>query len=444
MKKFYSFLIAAVALVGFAACESNEEAATPEAEIMSFVASFADETRTALADAEGNVKWCADDTILVTNGVTTKTFTATSVDGATATFTGERMDGETFYAIYGGEDATFANGEWTYTVSATQTAKNGTFADGAAVSTAVCTDGKTLAFENQCAVLKFQVPATASAVEFFNGSTSVVKVTGTMKTGEVYYATVAPGTYTFTVKVDGVVVKESSKALELVANKIYNLKTLPGYEVLGTFNNWTKGKNYMTVEGDYLVCKNVNFATDGKFKFFIEDGSQYGAYYGREADNNHKVVSHGNYYYAADAADIEIKQGTYDLYFAKDCTTFLVMNAGSKYNANNWVIYGSDNIEGIDKGWNTESYIPMITGGDGQYYLTITFTGDAYFKIFKIVDGNKWWRESNNDNSDQVLTTTGTQCGDESGEGKAFKISATGKVTKTFGFNDSQYIWLQK
>jgi hypothetical protein len=272
MKKFYSFLIAAVALVGFAACESNEEAATPEAETMTFVASFADETRTALADANGNVEWCADDTILVTNGVTTKTFTATSVDGATATFTGERMDGETFYAIYGGEDATFANDEWTYTVSATQTAKKGTFADGAAVSTAVCTDGKTLAFENQCAVLKFQVPTDASTVEFFNGSTSVVKVTGTMKTGEVYYATVKPADYKFTVRINGYISKESTKTLSVAANTIYNLGELPleKYEwgIVGQHQGWTiTNPDALYKVADNVYARfNVSLESNG-FKF---------------------------------------------------------------------------------------------------------------------------------------------------------------------------------
>ena len=279
MKKFYSFLIAAVALVGFAACESNEEA-TPEAETMTFVASFADETRTALADANGNVKWCANDVIAISNGKQTVDFKITSIkDDGTAVFTGDRMDGETFYAIYPAEGATFNKGSWTYTVPATQTAKNGTFADGAAVSTAVCTDGKTLFFENQCAVLRFSVPAfdeTISSVEFLDNGSTVVKVTDAMKAGEVYYAAVKPADYKFTVRINGYLSKESTKTLSVAANTIYGLGELPApvkgtWNIRGTFagGNWeTDSPLYKYDNNGNQVITNVDFGTGGEFKFY--------------------------------------------------------------------------------------------------------------------------------------------------------------------------------
>lgn len=295
MKKFYSFLIAAVALVGFAACESNEEA-TPEAEMMTFVASFADETRTALANANGNVKWCANDVIAISNGTQTANFTITSINGdGSAVFTGERMDGETFYAIYPAEGATFNSGSWTYTVPATQTAKNGTFADGAAVSTAVCTDGETLFFENQCAVLRFEVPEfteTISSVEFFNGSTPVVKVTGTMAKDNVYYATVKPGDYKFTVRINGYLSKESTKTLSVAANTIYGLGVLPApekcaYGLCGAHQGWNTENTTALYKVDekksdsniLYACFNVKLQDNG-FKFVTGNSwtNAFGAY----------------------------------------------------------------------------------------------------------------------------------------------------------------------
>ena len=257
MKKFYSFLIAAVALVGFAACESNEEA-TPEAETMTFVASFADETRTEL---EGmNVKWCAGDTIRVTDGQGNyETFT-TAEGGATATFTGNKFgNGTEYYAIYGDNNATF-DGTWTYTVAKEQAVKAGSFADGAAVSVATYADG-VLSFTNECAVIKFQVESEATDVVFGD----VVTVKGKLAASTNYYAVVAPGEYTFaTIMTDGDVVLEN-KTLNCVANKIYNVGTLPVKPMIylnaGGSDKWDQGGAWFIAHlwenstGDFLDVK---------------------------------------------------------------------------------------------------------------------------------------------------------------------------------------------
>ena len=272
MKKFYSFLIAAVALVGFAACESNVEQAPVQDGVMSFVASF-DYTRTELADESGVVAWCEEDTIAVSNGVETKEFSISEIlEDGSAVFTGERMDGEVFTAIYPYTE----EAEWT--VATEQEAVAGSFAHGAAVSTAVSEDGKTLSFKNECAILKFQVPADATSVAFYNGEELVVEVVGEMTVGNNYYAVVMPGTYTFTVKINGEVSKESTKALELEANKIYNLKALPvvlgeAHEMFGFvgahqgWNTETPDALYQISGSNTYVARNVTLA-DGGFKFY--------------------------------------------------------------------------------------------------------------------------------------------------------------------------------
>lgn len=277
MKKFYSFLIAAVALVGFAACESNEEA-TPEAEMMSFVASFADETRTEL---EGmNVKWCAGDTILVTDGQGNyETFT-TAEGGATATFTGKEFgNGTEYYAIYGDNNATF-DGTWTYTVAKEQDVKAGSFADGAAVSVATYADG-VLSFTNECAVIKFQVESEATDVVFGD----VVTVKGKVVAGTTYYAVVAPGSYTFSsIKTNGDVVYEN-KTLNCVANKIYNVGILPVKTRMIYLN--AGGSGLWDQAGAWMKAHFWKSSTDDFVDVRLE---KVGSYYQAKVDKKYDMV----------------------------------------------------------------------------------------------------------------------------------------------------------
>ena len=67
MRKFYSFLVAAVALVAFAACNTNvdDQIASVEGETMTLTADFA-QSRTTLDGVK--VKWDANDAIAVSNG----------------------------------------------------------------------------------------------------------------------------------------------------------------------------------------------------------------------------------------------------------------------------------------------------------------------------------------------------------------------------------------
>ena len=238
MKKFYSFLVAAVALVGFAACSVNGVEEIAPVENMTLTASF-DNTRTMLHDGV-KVKWDALDKITVTNGTDYVTYSVThlSEDSSSAVFEGAKLEGN-LYAYYpASNDIRFENGVWVGAATKSeQSAVKGTFASNTAISTAVCDDGEHLYFQNQCAVLKFQVPQmvvnSANAVEFFNGDQSVVKVSGKMSVGNDYFAVVMPGTYTFTVNINGLLSKESTKALELEKNTIYNLGTLPAPNEFG-------------------------------------------------------------------------------------------------------------------------------------------------------------------------------------------------------------------
>ena len=341
MKKFYSLLIAAVALIGLAACESNQaEQTLVENGKMSFVASF-DETRTALGEDGASVVWNADDMICVSDGVDCKPYT-TADNGVSAIFSGDPFAEGTkkFYAFYpydiANTDLICVDGEWGgYEVVKEQVATIGTFAPRTAISTAVSEDGKTLSFKNECAVLKFQVPAYEQAiesVEFYNGEELVVEMVGQMVNGNNYYAVVMPGSYTFTVNINGEVVKVSEITLELEANHIYNLKELPAatkpfvpeaseYGVVGSFQGWDVVNPVVlyTTESEWLVATGVEFFKGDEFKFV--KGNSWDVSYGfseagvAAVDTEHALVVAGSQNIKAN------KNGKFDIYFALDGNT---------------------------------------------------------------------------------------------------------------------------
>ncbi len=281
MKKFYSFLFAAVALVGFAACNSDsteEPAPAQQVGKMEFTANIGEDTKTQLTEGT-KVKWCAGDAIAISNGTVVKKYEIKSEmisnNGKTATFEGDPMDGDTFYAVYPyAEGAAYTDGKWNVTIPTEQVAVAGSFADGAALAYGEYQDNYTFSFTNENAVLKFQVPAACEMVEFFNGENSVVKVEGAMDKDKDYYAVVAPGIpYTFTVRIDGYFSKQSTKALDLEKNKIYNLGVLPALEkytwgLVGQHQGWdiTKPSAMYKVADKVYAALNQTLKADG-FKF---------------------------------------------------------------------------------------------------------------------------------------------------------------------------------
>lgn len=235
MKKFYSFLFAAVALVGFAACNSDstedQPAPAPQVGKMEFTANIGEDTKTALDGL--NVTWCEGDIIGIWDGTATKPFTATEINGNSAKFEGMAALGQAkYYAVYPYvEGATCADGVWTgVNFNNNQKAVVDTFACGANISFAEA-EGTHLTFTNSLAVLKFQVPVECQLVEFFGESGLIVKAWAEaedmMQPENDYYVTVPAGDYKLTARVDAYLSVASTKTLKVAANKIYNLGKLP-------------------------------------------------------------------------------------------------------------------------------------------------------------------------------------------------------------------------
>ena len=312
MKKFYSFLFAAVALVGFAACnsDSTEEPAPAQKENvgkMEFMANIGEETKTQLTEGK-KVKWCAEDAIAVSNGTDVEKYTikegSLSADGKTAIFEGKVLEGDTYYAVYPWtEDAAYTDGTWNVTEPQKQTAVAGSFADGAAVSYGTYQGEGKFSFTNESAILKFLVPEDCSFVQFYNGSELAVELDGELKAGETYYAAVAPGQYTFTVRIDAYLSKKSKKVLDLEKNTIYNIKTLPAPEecewgLVGQHQNWSLTNANLTrlyKEADNLfVVKNIKLVNTG-FKFTELTNTNWNLTFGSHSSSYVYSVTDGWY-----------------------------------------------------------------------------------------------------------------------------------------------------
>ena len=217
---------ACVALAGglMTACtqDETEGLATGKLVPMTFTAGTA-QTRTALGDDGMAVNWTLNDKVAIWDGTYKNEFTATTVDGSTATLEGEAQTAESYTAFYPYAAVTdITHDAITFTLPAEQTATAGGFAEGLNPSWAQATGGSNqLQFHNLCALVKFTVgdgmagegtftlkeanatKALAGQLTYTIGgdeasvgsnASTEVKLSGTFEAGETYYFVVAPAT----------------------------------------------------------------------------------------------------------------------------------------------------------------------------------------------------------------------------------------------------------
>lgn len=267
--KTLRILTLAAAVLTLAACGNEEfiennpgnEAAKPVP--MTFTAGMP-QTRTQLA-ASNEVHWTEGDQIALWDRTAMREFTATTISGSNATFTGTATPSAKYTAFYPliaveSMDATSIR----FNLPAEQTAKAGTFANQLAPSLARATGGSTnLVFDNLCALVKFTVPAEMAGegiftlvggnrndvlagkywVEYSTGNqspgierTNRVTLKGTFEAGKDYYFVVLPGTLTqgFSLLYEDSTGKLYRKAtgnpVTLTAGRILNLGELTGFE----------------------------------------------------------------------------------------------------------------------------------------------------------------------------------------------------------------------
>lgn len=180
--------MAAAALI-LAACgneefiENVENGAAEQLVPMTFTANMP-QTRTYLSDGT-NVHWSKGDEIALWDNTDKRKFTATEIDGSSATFTGMANSNYRYAAFYpysavkAREAVTF-----TFTLPAKQTAKWKSFANNLAPSFALVEAPETnLQFKNVCALVKFYIGLSAIDVK----TVSLVARNGEVLAGDLKY-----------------------------------------------------------------------------------------------------------------------------------------------------------------------------------------------------------------------------------------------------------------
>ena len=162
MKKIYSFMLSAVAVLAAASCAQIEQnlPQEPAGETVTFTATT-DATKTVLVDTDevNATEWVSGDKITIHNGTSGYEFT-TADAGSRAVFSyvGTDFSGEKFMAVY--PAGTYEADVQAKTVKANiptyQASRSNTYNEGAALAVAY-TESNSLAFKNASALLKFTV-----------------------------------------------------------------------------------------------------------------------------------------------------------------------------------------------------------------------------------------------------------------------------------------------
>ncbi len=188
MKTIRIFTMAAAALI-LAACgneefiENVENGAAEQLVPMTFTANMP-QTRTYLSGGT-NVHWSKGDEIALWDNTDKRKFTATEIDGSSATFTGMANSNYRYAAFYPYSAVKARDGvTFTFTLPAKQTAKRNSFANNLAPSFALVEAPETnLQFKNVCALVKFYIGLSAIDVK----TVSLVARNGEVLAGDLKY-----------------------------------------------------------------------------------------------------------------------------------------------------------------------------------------------------------------------------------------------------------------
>lgn len=188
MKTIRIFTMAAAALI-LAACgneefiENVENGAAEQLVPMTFTANMP-QTRTYLSGGT-NVHWSKGDEIALWDNTAKRKFTATEIDGSSATFTGMANSNYRYAAFYPYSAVKARDGvTFTFTLPAKQTAKWKSFDNNLAPSFALVEAPETnLQFKNVCALVKFFIGLSAIDVK----TVSLVARNGEVLAGDLKY-----------------------------------------------------------------------------------------------------------------------------------------------------------------------------------------------------------------------------------------------------------------
>ncbi len=384
------FMVAAVALMTFTACNKEEinDSVNAQAGTVEFVAGFDVDTKTALDETKTKTLWSDGDKISI-NGFE---FVVSELieGGVSAKFVNvdDLQDFGAPYTAYYPANVT--------EIPAEQTAYANTF-DPTAVIEKAESDDHNLSFQNVASLLKFQVPSackkvTITANENLAENSKSVTISGNMISGQDYYVAVLPGVKNcFEVRIDGYLSKAAA-FVTIEEATIANMKSLPAstkstLRIIGDFNSWNTSSTPMYDEGTYFVAKDVSIGTND-FLFYNTSNSAY------IKGPTTVTTNTWQYIYGDNTNNIKISSSTssakYDIYLDKLVKRFYITPAGSEaptdktlyieisnntwagYNVYGWASFADNNYDGIWGSWSMCPSNSTVTK-DGKKYLYMRF-----------------------------------------------------------------------
>ena len=281
MKTLFRFIFAASALFAAASCTQQLEGPATDEELIPMTITVGGEmTKTLVGEDGKTINWCEDDVIAIFDGVAKREFTAVSVDGKNATFTGSVAPGATeLYAVYPYSAAVeCVNGVVTASLPAEQQLDGDNVADGAIVAVGKVGANASVQFKNAVGFLRVDVSYDDVTEIIVNGSdiagSALIAATG---------------------EVDKVADAASSVSLKPAGEKFapgsYYVTLFPGVTSAGKFSvtlvRADKGLT-MTAANEITVPRNAGFfVTDTKLsetaiikdaaslKAFLADAAKY-------------------------------------------------------------------------------------------------------------------------------------------------------------------------
>ena len=264
MKKYFRFILAAMAMTAMASCAEELEDPTKEpvdVELVPMTITVGSDTKTHFAEDGKTVNWCETDEIAVFDKVGEKrrfTIKEGSVDGKQAIFEGQVAAGTTDYcAVYPYSAAgSCSDGKVVATTPLEQTISGKNVADGAIVAVGKSKVGQPLQFRNVVGVFKFEVTYTDVTEIYLEGNAIAGQAQFDAATGEVESGTVENASAMVTLKPSG----------EKFATGTYYIPLLPGTTEAGKFmitmaREGDMGAVY-TIPKDVTVPRNDGFIVD--------------------------------------------------------------------------------------------------------------------------------------------------------------------------------------
>lgn len=435
MKKIYSYVIAAAAMLAAASCQEIVEPAVKGPEAFSLTAVAGVDTKTTLVDGV-KTYWTPGDelTVFDANGQNQKFVTDITEPAASAVFSTETfampedMNNAVLLAIYPYAEGAVTNFQ-TYVagleIPMTQQAVKNGFDPDASIAYALAMGedaaAKNLKFHNLYGLFKFtvgdagvtKVTIRSNGAEVLSGAVTLllngtitaagdnvheVILEGTFEKGGVYYVAGIPGVFKsgITVLYNDTEVKSTDKEFELKANTVLNLGEIAtpalepsGWTLPGGYNSWNTTATPLYDDGDYYVAKNVMAmgAAAGQsagFKFQHPD-------FGWKGVASTSALAAGEWHKLNGDANISLDGNVaYDIYMTKDGRYFQALAAGSAVPeapveaADYWGIIGSM----ASSNWATD----LLFNEEGDYlvYKGLELTTSHQFQIRK----NSEWADA--------------------------------------------------